>query len=1090
MNKQYKNAIVVATATKKVATQIKNYLRLYIPDENKFIYCVGKFTFSPLPGTLVNIEGEIKNADPEYTVIQTKQEQLEYISGSQGLLIFESLKKILSRLKISFNENKLYNAIVNPETHLCLINDTDILKFLVAADVPNPANVLTDHTALIAQTLNSAMFQGLEALRYPNLNLKINDDLPFLQDAYPYEVMNGFFPDYVSVSLGLAKHKQTRKSNIYLSDFVSYSAIDNFFNALSVHINNPGLLVEWVNNPRRPSTLTNAFVSEKQTSGSEIFHPEDFAPLQKLGINQPELIASRNNSMYAVDVENNAMLPQGVYQAISRVATMDMLNHDVKPLHNAESLKADIPAFLDPDQKAALESFIDGVPAMLVVGPPGAGKSTIYNEMAEISKKAGEKFIFLTPTGKAAARLNQTSNIDNATTIHSLFYRNKDIDTNSIRGALDGQISQMFPTRLERVINYANSANPDQKPTAKSLYRSMNLPSSLNEYTVFIDESSQLTTSLLASILELKPKRIIMAGDPSQLDPVGAGKPFQDLIELGRQGSLPDYIKVCDLKTDHRATKQLARATAKVRAGQLPLEDVITADKEVVTADMAADAIMENEFSIIESGDLDNAVDILLKTVTQEVKESQPIYQVIGQDDEAIPGVRTIKLNTSIGQQLRAHQVIVPELMVTAFTNDEVDYVANELNDIYRHYIQSSSTGEEIPQLAGLTSNNLLIGDIVMETSNTRLGLSAVGADGNTIESSNTMNGESYIFVGSKIWLPVINDSTSDFGFMFKKLLTQTGYENEYLSEAETEKTKSDWHYKWYMKFMQSNNEEAHQICKMALIENLFVDTNYVLDRKTEDVIEVSVKRQIILPKLPKKVANSIQNDDGGKGLIKYWKISQSGTKDPDALKDRDNYVKLASNSVNAMTTFKSGNAFTAHKAQGSQNKVALCLVSPPLKEDEDFNHESATYTSMTRAQQKAGIIVHGLTVTDMNAIWASARIKKAQIKSPLKMILQGQIAPIGQSNQFNTTYLENGIKNVIDIDKVSYESRISLLQMAHNGVLNRTSNADDEIVNPVIEPVESLIDALTAKEDERKATPSISVVDAVAASEEIELLF
>ena len=50
--------------------------------------------------------------------------------------------------------------------------------------------------------------------------------------------------------------------------------------------------------------------------------------------------------------------------------------------------------------------------------------------------------------------------------------------------------------------------------------------------TVIVDESSMLTEDMLGALFDaLKPvKRYIFVGDPAQLPPIGAGRPFVDLI--------------------------------------------------------------------------------------------------------------------------------------------------------------------------------------------------------------------------------------------------------------------------------------------------------------------------------------------------------------------------------------------------------------------------------------------------------------------------------------------------------------------------------------------------------------------------------
>ena len=52
--------------------------------------------------------------------------------------------------------------------------------------------------------------------------------------------------------------------------------------------------------------------------------------------------------------------------------------------------------------------------------------------------------------------------------------------------------------------------------------------------TVIIDEASMLTEEMFGSLLQaiMSAQRIIFVGDPNQLPPIGAGKPFIDLVNL------------------------------------------------------------------------------------------------------------------------------------------------------------------------------------------------------------------------------------------------------------------------------------------------------------------------------------------------------------------------------------------------------------------------------------------------------------------------------------------------------------------------------------------------------------------------------
>ena len=67
--------------------------------------------------------------------------------------------------------------------------------------------------------------------------------------------------------------------------------------------------------------------------------------------------------------------------------------------------------------------------------------------------------------------------------------------------------------------------------------------------TVIIDESSMLTEEMFGALMSALTgaERIIFVGDPNQLPPIGAGRPFVDLVELLRMELHPGvFPKVCN----------------------------------------------------------------------------------------------------------------------------------------------------------------------------------------------------------------------------------------------------------------------------------------------------------------------------------------------------------------------------------------------------------------------------------------------------------------------------------------------------------------------------------------------------------------
>jgi ATP-dependent exoDNAse (exonuclease V) alpha subunit len=61
--------------------------------------------------------------------------------------------------------------------------------------------------------------------------------------------------------------------------------------------------------------------------------------------------------------------------------------------------------------------------------------------------------------------------------------------------------------------------------------------------TVIVDEASTLTEDMLAALLDSVDitRRLVLVGDPRQLPPIGAGRPFVDLEQSRRPDSQPGH---------------------------------------------------------------------------------------------------------------------------------------------------------------------------------------------------------------------------------------------------------------------------------------------------------------------------------------------------------------------------------------------------------------------------------------------------------------------------------------------------------------------------------------------------------------------
>lgn len=133
----------------------------------------------------------------------------------------------------------------------------------------------------------------------------------------------------------------------------------------------------------------------------------------------------------------------------------------------------------------------------ILIGPAGAGKTTVLKALCEHEEIAKRGVLLLAPTGKARVQLSQKSGQDASTLAQFLL---------GCGGRFDSRTGVY-------------------KTVAGSSYDGCK--------TVIVDEASMLTEDMLSALFDAikgTVERIILVGDPRQLPPIGAGKPFFDAV--------------------------------------------------------------------------------------------------------------------------------------------------------------------------------------------------------------------------------------------------------------------------------------------------------------------------------------------------------------------------------------------------------------------------------------------------------------------------------------------------------------------------------------------------------------------------------
>jgi exodeoxyribonuclease V alpha subunit len=166
----------------------------------------------------------------------------------------------------------------------------------------------------------------------------------------------------------------------------------------------------------------------------------------------------------------------------SRVRSLAAAAPTLKPPAAAVARDDLVPA---PEQAAAVRAAFTSRMS-IVTGGPGTGKTATIRLICAAAARQKASVALVAPTGRAARRMAEATRLD-ASTIHSAL----------------GWVPDLGPT-VER----------------------------LGEDLLIVDETSMANLELLVTLLDRVGPRmhVVLVGDADQLAPVGAGKPFAELV--------------------------------------------------------------------------------------------------------------------------------------------------------------------------------------------------------------------------------------------------------------------------------------------------------------------------------------------------------------------------------------------------------------------------------------------------------------------------------------------------------------------------------------------------------------------------------
>jgi ATP-dependent exoDNAse (exonuclease V) alpha subunit len=269
--------------------------------------------------------------------------------------------------------------------------------------------------------------------------------------------------------------------------------------------------------------------------------------------------------------------------------------------------KADEQEHKARNEKAAALREIAESRFSVLIGPAGTGKTTLLTILASQKEVENNGVLLLAPTGKARVRMQEVA---------------RDL--------------QVTSKTLAQFLSSYDRYNGDlQQYTFSEKFCEEKYE------TVILDEASMLTEIMLATTLDcLKGvKRLILVGDHRQLPPIGAGRPFIDIIHFLK----PEGIET----TFPRIGKGYAELTIKRRQGGAKREDLQLAEWfSGEPLEPGADSIINkvlakpnSEFLRLEHWENESDFDKLFEKVLVEelgldsIKDVQKFNQSLGSVD-------------------------------------------------------------------------------------------------------------------------------------------------------------------------------------------------------------------------------------------------------------------------------------------------------------------------------------------------------------------------------------------------------------------------------------------------------------------------
>ena len=217
-------------------------------------------------------------------------------------------------------------------------------------------------------------------------------------------------------------------------------------------------------------------------------------------------------------------------QHIANLDWRDLVDKGINEPMPEEEQERELEERARKEKASALEQHFRARLSVLI-GPAGTGKTTLLKFLCSLPEVADRGLLLLAPTGKARVRLEEQTGMQGI-----------------------GQTLAQFLIQYRRFDGETSAYYPNPKAPRCGDYR-----------TVIVDECSMLTEEQLAALIDSlrNVERMVLVGDPRQLPPIGAGRPFVDIVQELEPPNLETLFR--DVDRDMR--NSLLRVVSKGKAG-------------------------------------------------------------------------------------------------------------------------------------------------------------------------------------------------------------------------------------------------------------------------------------------------------------------------------------------------------------------------------------------------------------------------------------------------------------------------------------------------------------------------------------------